>query len=75
MFPPSKEYAALSRNPIAEDRASLYKELRDYGKFTGLCWLMSPEKPPVTLSVRTVEDIILLYSIYSFTLKFSYMLK
>ena len=59
MFPPSKKYAALSRNPIAEDRASLYKELRDYGKFTGLCWLMSPEKPPVTLPVRTVEDIIL----------------
>ena len=59
MFPPSKKYAALSRNPIAKDRASLYKELRDYGKFTGLCWLMSPEKPPVTLPVRTVEDIIL----------------
>ena len=59
MFPPSKKYAALSRNPIAEDRASLYKELRDYGKFTGLCWLMSPEKPPVTLPVKTVEDIIL----------------
>ena len=59
MFPPSKKYAALSQNPIAEDRASLYKELRDYGKFTGLCWLMSPEKPPVTLPVRTVEDIIL----------------
>lgn len=59
MFPPSKKYAALSRNPIAEDRASLYKELCDYGKFTGLCWLMSLEKPPVTLPVRTVEDIIL----------------
>lgn len=58
MFPEPKKYKALLRKPNSEDRAWLYNELRIYGKFTGLCWLMSPEPEPVRLPIRTIEDII-----------------
>ena len=60
MFPPSKkDYQALNRVPTQEDRASLYSALCDYGKFTGLCWLMSPEPPPTKpLPIQTISDII-----------------
>ena len=44
MFPPTKPgYTALLRQPNQGDREALYSELRAYGKFTGLCWLLSPE--------------------------------
>ena len=43
MFPAPKDYQPLSRKPNNSDRAWLYNELRQYGKFTGLCWLMRPE--------------------------------
>ena len=59
MFPPPKKYAALLRKPTQADRSSLYEDLKEYGKFTGLCWLLSPE-PPVAnkLPIPTIEDII-----------------
>ena len=59
MFPPAKKYSCLSRKPTQSDRSALYRDLQEYGKFTGLCWLMSPE--PVTVSrlpIPTIEDII-----------------
>ena len=43
MFPPPKKYTPLSRKPTDIDRAELYKDLTEYGRFTGLCWLLSPE--------------------------------
>lgn len=59
MFPVSKQYEPLTRKPNDSDRAWLYNELRQYGKFTGLCWLMSPEPQPVSqLPIKTVEEII-----------------
>jgi hypothetical protein len=59
MFPPTKKYCPLTRETTAEDRAALYNDLRRYGKFTGLCWLMSPEPAQVVLpNITTVEDII-----------------
>ena len=59
MFPPPKKYTCLSRKPTNIDRADLYKDLKEYGRFTGLCWILSPE-PPVTakLPVPTIEEII-----------------
>ena len=41
------------------DRLSLDEALTEYGKFTGLCWLLSPE-PPVAnkLPIPTIEEII-----------------
>lgn len=60
MFPPTKQgYECLIRKPNQEDRAELYSQLRQYGRFTGLCWLMSPEpQPPKQLAVPTIEEII-----------------
>ena len=58
MFPPPKQYCPLSRQPTQDDRAALYKDLTEYGKFTGLCWLMSPEPAQHSLPITTVEEII-----------------
>ena len=59
LFPPPKRYCALSRNPTQADRFALYEDLKEYGKFTGLCWLLSPE-PPVAnkLPMPSIEEII-----------------
>ena len=48
----------MSRNPTQTDRSSLYEDLKDYGKLTGLCWLLSPE-PPVAnkLPMPSIEEI------------------
>lgn len=62
MFPASKPgYKALTRVPTAEDRAELYSQLQQYGKFTGLCWLLSPEPQPQSqkeLPIPTIEELI-----------------
>lgn len=59
MFPPPKRYSALSRKPTQADRCALYEDLKEYGRFTGLCWLISPE-PPIAnqLPFPTIEEII-----------------
>ncbi|KAM7440298.1 hypothetical protein ABFA07_010407 [Porites harrisoni] len=59
LFPPPKRYCALSRNPTQADRLALYEDLKEYEKFTGLCWLLSPE-PPVAnkLPMPSIEEII-----------------
>ena len=56
----SKEvYVAISRSLTTEDRSALYTCLKEYGRFTGLCWLMSPEPaPPAQLPIPTIEEII-----------------
>ena len=59
MFPPPKKYTALGRKPAQVDRAQLYEDLKQYGRFTGLCWLLSPEPPAFNeLPIPTIEDII-----------------
>ena len=58
MFPPRKQYCALSREPTQADRSSIYRSLCKYGKFTGLWWILSPEPEPVTLPMLTIEEII-----------------
>ena len=59
MFPPPKKYSALSRKPTQADPSALYQDLKEYGRFTGLCWLISPE-PPLSnkLPFPTIEEII-----------------
>lgn len=59
MFPPPKRYSALSRKPTQADRCALYEDLKEYGRFTGLCWLISPE-PPIAnqLPFLAIEEII-----------------
>ena len=58
MFPPPKKYSALSRKPTKADRSALYEDLKEYGRFTGLCWLISPEPPLNQLPFPTMEKII-----------------
>ena len=59
MFPPPKKYTALGRKPVQVDRAQLYEDLKQYGRFTGLCWLLSSEPPAFNeLPIPTIEDII-----------------
>lgn len=61
LFPvPEKKrtYSAIAREPHQQDRDLLYSELKSYGRFTGVCWLLSPEpEPPSPLPIKTVEDI------------------
>ena len=59
MFPPSKKYTPLSRRPNEEDRKFLYSRLEEYGRFTGIWWIMSPE-PPVAkpLPISTIQELI-----------------
>ena len=57
MFPPPKVYSALSRKPTQADRSALYEDLKEYGRFTGLCWLISPEPPLANqLPFPTIEE-------------------
>ena len=62
MFPlPEKkqDYSPLSRAPRNDDRDWLYRQLREYGKFTGVCWLLSAEpEPAAQLPLQTIEEII-----------------
>ena len=62
MFPlpeNKKYYSPLSRAPRNEDREWLYRQLRQYGKFTGVCWLLSREpEPAAQLPLKTIEEII-----------------
>lgn len=46
--PKKKDYSPLARDPSREDRMWLYSELKRYGKFTGTCWILSPEPQPAT---------------------------
>ena len=54
-----KVLTALLRNLTQAVRSVLYEDLKEYGKFTGFCWLLSPE-PPVANKVpmRSIEKII-----------------
>lgn len=56
--PPRKEYKPLKRKVTDADTKWFYEELKKYGKFTGMAWLLSPEPPKKTLPIFTVEDIV-----------------
>lgn len=61
MFPPAKPgYKALRRETTLEERRELFQSLKNYGKFTGLYWVMSPEPQiqATPLPVATIDDII-----------------
>ena len=49
----------MSRKPTQADRSALYENLKEYGRFTGLCWLISPEPRLANqLPFPTIEEII-----------------
>ena len=58
-FPTKPGYTTLLQQPNQGDREALYSELPEYGKFTGLCWLLSPEPKQLgDVPVSTVEELI-----------------
>jgi len=58
MFPPPKKCTALASKPTEVDRSELYEDLKEYGRFTGLCWLISPEPLAISkLPIPTIEEI------------------
>ena len=59
-FSATKAYSVLNREPTSEDREWLYNELVEYGRFTAMSWIMSPEPTiePRNLIAAIVDDII-----------------
>ena len=53
------DYGPLQRPIAQEDRKWFQDELKRYGKFTAMAWIMSPEPPRVCLPVPTIENLIL----------------
>ena len=49
----------MDRKPTQADHFALYEDLKKYGRFTGLSWLLSPEPPVVNkLPIPSIEEII-----------------
>lgn len=59
MYPPPKDYIPLTRAVTDADRNWFRNELRTYGQFTGMCWLLSPEPEVQPLPVPSIEELIL----------------
>jgi len=59
MFPlpeNKKDNSPLSQEPRNEDREWFYHQLPQYGKFTGVCWLLCSEpEPAAQLPLKTIE--------------------
>ena len=51
-------YKPLAREIMDDDRRWFYEELKRYGKFTGMAWILSPEPQKRTLPVPTIEEIV-----------------
>ena len=47
--------------PVEEKESqyiALKEDLKEYGRFTGLCWLIDPEPPAISkLPIPTIEEI------------------
>ena len=51
-----KKYSALSRKLTQAHHSALYEDLKEYGQFTGLCRLISPEPPLPTIEESIFSD-------------------
>lgn len=59
MFPLAKPYNPLTREPTQDDRDFLFARLQQYGKFTGIWWIMTPEPASVNpMPILTIEELI-----------------
>lgn len=53
------EIHSFGKKSIEVDRSELHEDLKEYGRFTGLYWLIRPEPPAVSkLPIPTIEEII-----------------
>ena len=53
-----RSYSSLAQDTNEEDRAWLYIQLKNYGKFTGLFWLSTEPEAAVPLPIKSVEELI-----------------
>lgn len=63
MYPPPREYRALSREVSGTEKEAFRMGLAELGRFTGLGWLMSsepPQPPPSRPPIPTVQSVITL---------------
>ncbi|XP_065061751.1 uncharacterized protein LOC135688717 [Rhopilema esculentum] len=52
-------YVPLTREPNDEDKAALYADLCNYGRFTGLWWLLSPEpQKQEKAQVKLIKEVV-----------------
>ena len=60
MHPCAKQnYDPLSRPTTSDDKSWFLSELKEYGQFTAMAWLLSPESKVNKFPVDTVEDIVI----------------
>ena len=60
MYPLARDdYRPLQRPIVQDDRKWFQDELKKYGKFTAMAWIMSPEPPRMCLPAPTIENLIL----------------
>jgi len=59
LFPPPRNYCALSRKPLQADRSTRYEDLKEYGRLTGFagCSALS-NLLPNQLPMPSIEEII-----------------
>ena len=57
MYQKRKKYVAVSRQTTEADRSLFYEDLKAYGRFTGLFWIMTPEPTLPSLPIKTIENI------------------
>ncbi|KAL2097811.1 hypothetical protein ACEWY4_007018 [Coilia grayii] len=61
MYPPPREYRALSQEVSVPEKEAFRRGLSELGRFTGLGWLMSsepPQPPPSRPPIPTVHSVI-----------------
>ena len=75
LYPTNNTYSPLTREITDEDRASFYEELKEYGQSTGLMWILSLEPKIRSLSVKTVDEIILSEEFIRHQMKKEYLLQ
>ena len=75
LYPTNNTYSPITREITDEDRASFYEELKEYGQFTGLMWILSPEPKIRSLPIKTVDEIILSEEFIRHQMKKEYLLQ
>lgn len=48
----------LAREIMDDDRQWFYEELKKYGQFTGMAWILPPEPQKKNPPVPTIEEIV-----------------
>ena len=58
MYQKPKNYVAISQQTTEADHSLFYDDVKAYGRFTGLFWIMTPAPTLPSLPIKTIENII-----------------